>query len=58
MSNEINKIKSWLPYKKIYENGIIKLKDNSYVKIIKILPINFNLKNDFEKEQIDRKSVV
>lgn len=52
MPNEINKIKDWLPYKNIYENGIIKLKDNSYVKIIKILPINFNLKTDFEKEQI------
>ena len=47
-----NSIQEWIPFEKILENGIIKLKDNSYVKIIKILPINFNLKTDFEKEQI------
>ncbi len=52
MLYEINKVKDWLPYKIIYKNGIIKLKNNTYVKIIKILPINFNLKTDFEKEQI------
>lgn len=52
MSNRINKIQEWIPYKDIYRNGIIKLKDNTYVKIIKIMPINFNLKTDFEKQQI------
>lgn len=33
------------------ENGIIKTKEK-YIKIIKILPINYNLKSDFEKESI------
>ena len=37
---------------KILENGIIKTKDNRYIKIIKINPINFNLKSDLEKEAI------
>jgi conjugal transfer ATP-binding protein TraC len=41
-----------LPFEKIFENGIIKLKNNSYVKIIKIIPINFNLKSNLEKEAI------
>lgn len=47
-----NSVQEWLPYDDIYENGIIKLKNNSYVKIIKINPINFNLKSNLEKEAI------
>ena len=49
---KINSVQNWLPYDKILENGIIKLKNNSYVKIIKIIPINFNLKSNLEKEAI------
>ena len=45
-------IKEWLQLEKIYEDGIIKLKNNNYIKIIKINPINFNLKSDLEKEAI------
>ena len=41
-----------MPFSDILENGIIKLKDNSYVKIIKVIPINFNLKSNLEKEAI------
>lgn len=41
-----------MPFEEILENGIIKLKDNSYVKIIKVIPINFNLKSNLEKEAI------
>ena len=41
-----------MPFDEILENGIIKLKDNEYVKIIKIEPINYNLKSNFEKEAI------
>ena len=33
---EINSVQLWLPFEKILENGIIKLKDNTYIKIIKI----------------------
>ncbi len=50
--NKINSIQDWIPYHKILDNGIIELKDNSYIKIIKIDPINFNLKSDLEKESI------
>lgn len=41
-----------MPFEEILENGIIKLKNNSYIKIIKINPINFNLKSELEKEAI------
>jgi len=52
MNNKINSVQEWLPYVDIYDNGIIKLKNNSYIKIIKINPINFNLKSNLEKEAI------
>ena len=42
----------WLPVEKIYDNGIIKIKEKKYVKIIKINPINYNLKSNLEKEAI------
>ena len=38
-------------FEKIISNGIIKTKDN-YIKILKIIPINFNLKSQMEKESI------
>ena len=52
MKNKIYSVQEWLPYDKIFENGIIKLKNNSYIKIIKVNPINFNLKSNLEKESI------
>ena len=45
-------LQEWLPFEKIMDGGIIKLKNNDYIKIIKIIPINYNLKSDFEKEGI------
>lgn len=48
----INSIQNWLPFDQILENGIIKLKNNTYIKIIKIIPINYNLKSNLEKESI------
>jgi len=48
----INSIQKWLPFEKILENGIIKLKNNSYIMILKIKPINYNLKSNLEKESI------
>lgn len=47
-----NSVQDWLPIKKIYDNGIIELKNNKYIKIIKIIPINFNLKSQLEKEAV------
>lgn len=48
----INSVQEWLPFKEILDNGIIELKDFSYIKILKINPINFNLKSNLEKEAI------
>ncbi len=45
-------IQEWLPFDKIMPKGIIKNKNNEYVKIIKVIPINYNLKSDLEKEAI------
>lgn len=45
-------IQEWLPIEEIYNDGIIKLKNNKNIKIIKVNPINYNLKSDLEKESI------
>ena len=52
MKEEIYSVQDWLPFKKILDNGIIKLDNSSYIKILKIKPINFNLKSELEKEAI------
>ena len=36
----------------IFKDGIIKLKNNKFIKILKVEPINYNLKSDLEKEAI------
>lgn len=51
-NNKIRSTKEWLPIQKIFKNGIIQLKDNSYIKIIRIIPINYQLKSNLEKEAI------
>lgn len=48
----VNSVQEWLPFDKFLNNGIIKLKNNSYIKLIKIIPINFSLKSDLEKDAI------
>lgn len=45
-------VQDWIPIEKIFNNGIIKLKNKKYLKLIKISPINFNLKSNLEKESI------
>ena len=45
-------IKEWIPLEKIYKDRTIKLKNNNYIKIIKIMPINYNLKSELEKKSI------
>lgn len=42
----------WLPFKEVLSDGIIKLKDNTYVKLIRVFPINYNLKSELEKKSI------
>ena len=52
MKERFDSVQNWLPFDEILDNGIIKLKDLSYIKIIEIIPINFNLKSELEKEAI------
>ena len=47
-----NSTQDWIKINYILENGIIKTKEDKYIKIIKVKPINFNLKSELEKEAI------
>ena len=42
---------SWVPIEEIFSNGIMKTNDK-YIKILKVTPINYNLKSDLEKQAI------
>ena len=44
-------VQSWIPLEEILDNGIIKTK-KGYVKILKVIPINYNLKSNLEKQAI------
>lgn len=54
MKNKIEKkyVQEWIPIEKISDSGIIKTNKNKYIKILKIIPINYNLKSDLEKKAI------
>ena len=45
-------VQKWIPIDEILNNGIIKINKNKYIKILKIIPINYNLKSDLEKKTI------
>lgn len=49
---QIPSVQSYLPFDKILDKGIIKMKDSSYIKILNVSPVNYNLKSDLEKEAI------
>ena len=49
---EIFSVQDWIPIDYFLDNGIIKIKNNNYLKIIKIYPINYNLKSELEKNSI------
>ena len=52
ISKKVNSVQEWLPVDEILENDIIKVKNKNYIKILKIIPINFELKSNLEKEAI------
>ena len=52
MNQNNSTVQEWLPFERILNNGIIQLKDKTYIKIIKISPINFNLKSELEQKAI------
>ena len=45
-------VQDWNEIENVFNNGVIRLKNNQYIKILKISPINFNLKSDLEKQSI------
>ena len=45
-------VQEWIPIEQFFDNGIIKMKNNIFIKIIKISPINYNLKSELEKKSI------
>lgn len=48
---ENNSVQEWITIDKLLEDGILKTK-SGYLKLIKINPINYNLKSEMEKEAI------
>jgi len=52
MLNQKDKsVQEWIPFDKFFDKGIIKLKTNEFIKIVKVIPINYNLKSNLEKER-------
>ena len=49
---KIKSIQKWIPTEEILDKGIIKIRKNKYIKILKVTPINYNLKSDLEKQAI------
>ena len=49
---KINSIQKWFAFEEILDRGIIKINKNKYIKILKVTPINFNLKSQLEKDAI------
>lgn len=45
-------VQNWLPIECFLQGGIVKLKNNIYLKILKIYPINYHLKSELEKKSI------
>lgn len=52
LSENIKSVQELIPVKEILEKGIIILDNKKYIKIIKIIPINYNLKTELEKKGI------
>ena len=48
---KVKTAQQWLPFETIYNNGMVFYK-NSFIKILKITPINYDLKSNLEKESI------
>ena len=42
----------WISLQNIFEDGIVQTKENKFLKILKITPINYELKSKLEKEAI------
>lgn len=49
---QIQSVQNWIPIDAFFNNGIVKTKNNKYLKIIKIISINYSLKSELEKKSI------
>ena len=49
--NKVISVQEWLPFDRILNDGII-INNNQYIKIIKVIPISYDLKSNLEKEAI------
>ena len=49
---QIRAVQDFLQFESILDSGIIKMKDYSYVLIVEVKPINYNLKSELEKSNI------
>lgn len=51
-NNQVGSLQDWFFIDEIFNNGIIKTKNNKYIKLLKIKPINYQLKSELEKSAI------
>ena len=49
---KVKTVQEWIPLRNIWKEGIIEIENNTYIKILEVTPINYNLKSDLEKEAI------
>lgn len=49
---QIHSVQELLQFESILDSGIIKMKDSSYILIMKVEPINYNLRSELEKTSI------
>lgn len=49
---ETSSVQDWIPIEHFLNDGIVKLNNNCYLKILKIYPINYQLKSELEKQAI------
>ena len=49
---KVKTVQEWIPIRNIGKEGIIEIENNTYIKILEVTPINYNLKSDLEKEAI------
>lgn len=52
MVKTVNTVQDWISIIDIFDEGIIQTKDNRFLKIIQVYPINYELKSSLEKESI------
>ena len=49
---KVKTVQECIPIRNIWKEGIIEIENNTYIKILEVTPINYNLKSDLEKEAI------